>query len=206
MKGDNLEGFQNSWDMLIAGLPRDPDPDTKQYCYYMQVKTHKGLTEDIAHYNRANIGEPDHSYDFLYRAVTKYLTRIRQERMREALSRGLTGNPFEKGTPVAPAEAGQIRLSKADKRAAAKLRASSEPPRLNPGKEKKKGEERDRTIQTHGDLPQTPIVLHRKTPGQHPLVLARAPHGDDALLPIRLGARYDGAVALHLPRRDCLPR
>ena len=55
MRGDNLEAFHNTWDMLLAGLPKDPDPDTKQHCYFMQIKGHKGITEDIAHYNRADV-------------------------------------------------------------------------------------------------------------------------------------------------------
>ena len=98
MRGDQLEAFGKSWKMVLAGLPKLPDTDILEFCYFQQVAHHKGLAEDVAHYNRAEEGTADHSYEFLIRSVERYLQRQRQIRMREQLSKGLQCNAL----PSAP--------------------------------------------------------------------------------------------------------
>ena len=63
------------------------------------MKGFRPLSEDIAHYNREEEGSKDHSYEFLYDAVNRHLKRTRQHEMREALSKGLTGNQTSPGAP-----------------------------------------------------------------------------------------------------------
>jgi hypothetical protein len=93
MKGDNLEGFQNTWNMVLSGLPKVPDMEIQEHCYFEQIKGCKVLSEDIAHYERCDLGHPDRTYDFLEKSVLRYLQRTRQKKARDALSRGLAGNP-----------------------------------------------------------------------------------------------------------------
>jgi hypothetical protein len=94
-KGGNLEGFQNTWIMVLKALPKMPDLEMIEYLYFQQVKGMRVLSEDVAHYNRQEIGHIDKSYDFLYRSVERHLRLTRQERTRNALSRGLIGNAIE---------------------------------------------------------------------------------------------------------------
>ena len=97
LRGDNIEGFQHSWVMVLSGLSKVPDLDVLEYCYFQQVKGFKPLSEDIAHYNREEEGSKDRSYEFLYDSVNKHLQRTGQHKMRDALSRGLAGSPTSPG-------------------------------------------------------------------------------------------------------------
>ena len=53
MKGDQLESFHNTWNLVISELSEPPDPKILQHLYYEQIKNFKPLQEDIAHYKRA---------------------------------------------------------------------------------------------------------------------------------------------------------
>ena len=85
--------------MVLSGLSRAPDLDVLEYCYFQQVKGFRPLSEDIAHYNREEEGSKDHSYEFLYDAVNRHLKRTGQHKMREARSKGLTGNQTSPSAP-----------------------------------------------------------------------------------------------------------
>ncbi len=76
-----------------------PDLDVVEYCYYLQVKGFRPLSEDIAHYNREEEGSKVHSYEYLYDSVNRHLQRARQHKLREVLSEGLTGNPTSPSVP-----------------------------------------------------------------------------------------------------------
>ncbi|MCP3879628.1 MAG: hypothetical protein GY701_14740, partial [Sulfitobacter sp.] len=112
LRGDNIENFQNTWEMVLGRLPRQPDPDVLLYCYHQQVKGFRPISEDIAHYNRVDDDHPDHSYEFLVDSVNRYLERTRTEKVREALSKGLLlganadGNKKQGGPPGAPGPKG----------------------------------------------------------------------------------------------------
>ena len=53
MKGDNIECFHNTWNMLISELATQPYQATLQLVYYNQIKDFKPMAEDIGHYRRA---------------------------------------------------------------------------------------------------------------------------------------------------------
>ena len=99
LRGDNIEGFQNSWVMVLSGLYKNLDLDVFEYCYFQQVKDFRPLLEDIAHYNREEEGSKGQSYEYLYDSVNRHLQRTRQHKMREAFSKGLTGNPTSPSVP-----------------------------------------------------------------------------------------------------------
>ena len=56
LRGDNIEGFQNSWVMVLSGLSKTPDLDVLEHSYFQQVKGFRSQSEDIAHYNREEEG------------------------------------------------------------------------------------------------------------------------------------------------------
>ncbi len=121
LRGDNIEGFQNSWVMVLSGLSKAPDLDVLEYCYFQQVKGFRPLSEDIAHYNREEEGSRDRSYEYLYDSVNRHFQRTRHLKMREALSKGLTGSPT---SPSAPGRRREKKVrAKADRVLALRKRA-----------------------------------------------------------------------------------
>ena len=94
------KGSNTLWLTVLSGLSKFPDPDIFEHCYFQQLKGFRPMSEDIAHYNREEEGSKDRSYEFLCDAVDRHLKRTRQQKMREALSRGLLGN---QASPSAPA-------------------------------------------------------------------------------------------------------
>ena len=91
--------------MVLAGLQVMPPECILEFCYFKQIEHVKMLSEDIAHYNRADEGTADHSYDFLKNAVANCLRRTRRKQVRDALSKGVSGNAYEKAKDVAPSTA-----------------------------------------------------------------------------------------------------
>ena len=73
IKNGNLEGFVNTWNMVLKGMKKVPDIDTQEFLFYEAVKACKELAEDIAHYKR--LGEAstdaDRSLDFLVNSVNR---------------------------------------------------------------------------------------------------------------------------------------
>ena len=41
--GDTIEGFHNTWNMVLSELATMPDKDTLQFVYYNQIKDFKPL-------------------------------------------------------------------------------------------------------------------------------------------------------------------
>jgi hypothetical protein len=103
MKGDNLEGFQDMWEYALAGMTSVPHKDVLEHCYYQQLRGYRGLSEEIAHYNRHDRGHPDHTYEFLVKSVEKHLARARRLGNREAQTRSLAGvQPTRNAAPGTP--------------------------------------------------------------------------------------------------------
>ena len=75
LRGDNIEGFQHSWVMVLSGLSETRDLDVLEYCYFQQVKGFRPLSEDIAHYNREEAGSKVRSYEYLSASVNRSLHR-----------------------------------------------------------------------------------------------------------------------------------
>ena len=92
LRGDRLESFHSTWNVVLSELSEPPDPKLLQYLYFQQVQQFKPLTEDVAHYRRARYpGSPDCSFEWLWEASNRYLLMKREEYMHESLSRGLNG-------------------------------------------------------------------------------------------------------------------
>ena len=51
--GDNVDGFHNAWNMVMAELSATPAEETLQYLYDHQIRFFKPMEADVAHYLRA---------------------------------------------------------------------------------------------------------------------------------------------------------
>ena len=49
MADNNLEGFHNTWNMVLSELTFVPDSDTLLFWYFKQTQIFKPMAEDIAH-------------------------------------------------------------------------------------------------------------------------------------------------------------
>ena len=61
MKGDNLEAFHNTLNLVISELSQQPVDQALQLWYFWQIEHFKPMSEDIAHYKRAKY-EPGNLY------------------------------------------------------------------------------------------------------------------------------------------------
>ena len=98
LHGGNLEGFHNTWTMVLSELSYVPDQDVLQYWYFKQLQHFKPMAEDIAHYKRAQFlpgGSPDYSFNYLWEASCRSLTMKRQDYMQNALAKSLK-DPYAK--------------------------------------------------------------------------------------------------------------
>mgnify|MGYP000453140397 CR=1 FL=1 len=88
--GQNIEGFQNSWNMVLQALPTVPNDEIVLHAHKTQVKLFKPLAEDFAHFEPAEKGSPDGTYEWLYNAVQRYIRRTQQDIMQKALTKGIS--------------------------------------------------------------------------------------------------------------------
>ena len=79
LKNDgSLEHFLISWDSVIGGMRKEPPAEIVEVLFYQQLKSNSSvLKEEMAHYDRALIGDPDRTYEFLRRTVERYIDRRR---------------------------------------------------------------------------------------------------------------------------------
>ena len=104
LKGDNLQQFSNSWEMVLAGIKEVPTEDILESLYKRQLQKSTQLEKAIALYddNILHNGEKK-SYERLCTIVRSHLSRKRlqknQQVMRETLGgkglagKGAGGNP-----------------------------------------------------------------------------------------------------------------
>ena len=78
--GDNVEGFHNAWNMVMAELSTTPAEETLQYLYYHQIKFFKPMEADVAHYLRAEwiVGSVEYSFKWLWDATCRYIKMRRK--------------------------------------------------------------------------------------------------------------------------------
>ena len=71
IRSGNLEGFLNSWFLVLRGMKKEPDIEMMEITFFDAVKDHKSLAEDIAHYKRfgEESSHPDRSYEYLLRCA-----------------------------------------------------------------------------------------------------------------------------------------
>ena len=89
MVNDDLKGFINKWDSVLAGMKKEPENSVLEAYFRLAVKRFKPLEHDLALYDRAADGSKERSYDFLITAARAYLERRRLEKMRDATKRSL---------------------------------------------------------------------------------------------------------------------
>ena len=90
MVGDNVEGFHNAWNMVMAELSSTPAEETLQFVYYTQIKRFKPMAADVAHYLRAEWNNgPEHCFQWLWDATCRYLKQRRKDHMQDSLNRSL---------------------------------------------------------------------------------------------------------------------
>ena len=83
-EGDKgLESFINNWDHVIAGMSTDPGENTLEQLFLKQMRNSSAMKVEIEHYDRMGKGHPDHSFDFLYKAVARIIERRRKAKNRE---------------------------------------------------------------------------------------------------------------------------
>ncbi len=73
MKDNNIEGFHDTWNMVMSELATAPDAATLQFVYYNQIKDFKPMSEDIGHYRRA---QWNHSPRLLFRVALGGLLQV----------------------------------------------------------------------------------------------------------------------------------
>ena len=88
-KIEHLSRFMLNWEMILAGMKEPPPENQLQILFYEQVRYLPFLNNDIAVYERANIGSEDRSYQFLLKAVKRVLERNKQEKNRKDIERSL---------------------------------------------------------------------------------------------------------------------
>ena len=93
LRGDtakNLETFHNTWNMVLTELQTQPEPSLLQYWHFKQLKGFKPLSDDIAHYRRAQYNvSSDYSFEWLWAAACRYLAMTREDYMQGALNQTL---------------------------------------------------------------------------------------------------------------------
>ena len=53
MVNDDLKGFINTWDSVLAGMKKEPENNVLEAYFHLAVKRFKPLEHDLALYDRA---------------------------------------------------------------------------------------------------------------------------------------------------------
>ena len=99
-----MELFLSNWESVLCGIKNDPDDATKETLFYEQVRNSSALKYDLVLYEHAEPGHADKSYDFLHKAVRRYLEsqqrRANRKQIAEALAKlggSVVALPAQKG-------------------------------------------------------------------------------------------------------------
>ena len=111
--------------MVIRGMRKVPDDEILEEISHTQVHSFKLIAEDMAHYNRLEEDDKERNYAYLYESFNRCIKRTRREKVRAALSKGLSG--LSAGQPAAPVEEGKAK-GKGKGKDKGKKRSSSAPP------------------------------------------------------------------------------
>ena len=104
-QGDNrMELFLSNWESVLCGIKTEPDAATKETLFYEQVRNSSALKYDLVLYEHAEPGHADKSYDFLHKAIRRYLEsqqrRANRKQIADALSKqggSVVALPAQKG-------------------------------------------------------------------------------------------------------------
>ena len=140
MVNDDLKGFINKWDSVLAGMKKEPENNVLEAYFHLAVKRFKPLEHDLALYDRAAEGSKERSYDFLITAARAYLERKRLEKMRDATKRSLGAKDV-----VVPAPEDKKGVCFDYQKTGKCKRGSSCPYKHEKGRDKSKGKGKDRS-------------------------------------------------------------
>ena len=62
LRGDALETFMANWDYVLVGMAVEPTEDTLKMLFLDNLRGCPVMREEINHYDRARVGDPDKSY------------------------------------------------------------------------------------------------------------------------------------------------
>ena len=100
IKGEALEGFLNTWDMVLMSIRHEQPEDVLRVLFLKNIRKVGYLKDDLIYYDRLPDNDPNRTYDYLMQMVRRTLSRRRQEINRQQHSRSLAGEG--QGQPSAP--------------------------------------------------------------------------------------------------------
>jgi len=103
----NMHRFRTVWHLIVNNFRKPVDDETLGEILYKKIKGSDVLREDIYHYNNAAPGTETHSYQFLLRAMDRYLSRksmeeqlVARDAAYKAASKAPGGAALESATPA----------------------------------------------------------------------------------------------------------
>ena len=103
-RGDGrLTEFYDQWLAILAGMQDHPPDTAMEELFVDKLRSSQVLREEIAHYDRTPVGQADHSYQFMLRAVRSYLSLKRVRENKAALERS-----YHHREHALPAQTGQL--------------------------------------------------------------------------------------------------
>ena len=109
IRGDNLENFLNTWDMVMPGMRSEVTEECMRVLCLENIRKCGFLRVELAHVDRFEISHPQRNYNWLMDMCRKYLERQRLELNRLATRRALAG---DMGKPAIPAEDEKLKKKK----------------------------------------------------------------------------------------------
>ena len=100
LQGDRLETFLHNWESTLTGMKNQPDPETKEVLFFRQLQRSDSLKAEVAHYERHELGHPDHSYNFLLTSIKRKIQKRRQDDNRKTIEHAHGGGK----SPALPAQ------------------------------------------------------------------------------------------------------
>ena len=98
MRANDAVEFISNSDSVLAGMRTRPNEETLEVLFLQQVRPFPGLQHDLAEYDRQPFGSEQHSYDFLYSSLRRYIERERRKSTKSRLARALGKGSGDTGT------------------------------------------------------------------------------------------------------------
>jgi hypothetical protein len=93
--GGSLNHFKTNWDWVVSGMSAPLEDTHLEELLRRALKSSVPLKEDLAHYERQEVGARDRSYKFLYDSMSRSIQRAREDNNREALRGGMKTSSLE---------------------------------------------------------------------------------------------------------------
>jgi hypothetical protein len=98
----SMEAFWNSWNDCLNRVNKDCVQEAFiERMFFDQLKKSHVLKEDIAHYNRQEVGHEHKNRAYLSRCVVRYLDRIRKDANRDEIAAAFNGERHMRAMPSA---------------------------------------------------------------------------------------------------------